>query len=110
MHKPILSIAIAAAMLVSGQVSAADAEAGKAKSGVCAGCHGVDGNAAIPMYPSLAGQWEDYLLHALQEYKSGVRKDPVMGAMVASLTQVDLENLAAYFASQKGNLSHTPLD
>ena len=90
MHKPILSIAIAAAMLMSGQVSAADAEAGKAKSGVCAGCHGVDGNAAIPMYPSLAGQWEDYLLKSLEEYKSGIRKDPVMGMQVKALTQKDL--------------------
>jgi cytochrome c553 len=55
-----------------------------------------------PDNPKLAGQHYDYLEKALSDYKSGKRKNPVMSAMVTTLTQQDIENLAAWFSSQRG--------
>jgi len=68
---------------------------------VCAACHGVDGNSPIPVNPSLAGQPSGYLYKQLVDFKAGRRKNAVMSAMVASLSDDDLRNLAAYFATQK---------
>jgi cytochrome c553 len=79
-----------------------DPEAGKAKAQVCAGCHGPEGVSPAPNFPILAGQYEDYLLRALQEYRSGARKDPIMGGQVAALSEGDMADLAAYFARQQG--------
>ncbi|WP_448213972.1 c-type cytochrome [Colwellia sp. MEBiC06753] len=79
---------------------AGDVEAGKALSATCAACHGADGNAMVTMYPKLAGQHEGYLLKQLQEFKSGARDNAVMAPMVAALSEDDMKNLAAYFASQ----------
>lgn len=75
-----------------------DAAAGKAASAVCAGCHGVDGVAAIKTYPNLAGQGAPYLLKQLMEFKSGDRENAIMAGMVAALDQTAMENLAAYYA------------
>jgi cytochrome c553 len=86
---------------LSGAVyGAGDAAAGKAKSAPCAGCHGPDGNASIPMYPKLAGQHEQYLVAAMKEYKDGSRNNLIMKPMAAPLSDQDIENLAAYFAGQ----------
>ena len=85
---------------------AGDAAAGadKAKQ-VCAACHGADGNTpSTPDFPKLAGQYEDYLLQALKQYKSGARKNPIMAAQVQPLSAKDMENLAAYYASQPGSI------
>jgi cytochrome c553 len=80
-----------------------DAAAGAQKAQeVCASCHGPDGNSPNPMYPRLAGQYPDYLVKALEDYKSGMRKNPIMSGFVASLSQRDMENLAAYFSRQRG--------
>jgi len=79
-----------------------DAEAGKAKSVACQACHGADGNSAAPNFPKLAGQYADYLLQALKSYKDGSRKNAIMAPQVAALSQEDMEDLAAYFSSQKG--------
>jgi cytochrome c553 len=76
-----------------------DAAAGKQKAAACAGCHGMAGVATAPNYPNLAGQKEAYLVKAIQAYRKGERNDPIMGAMVAPLSDADVENLAAYFAS-----------
>ncbi len=73
--------------------------AGKAKSQVCQGCHGADGNSISPMYPKLAGQSPEYLTKQLSDFKSGVRKDPIMSPMAAPLSPSDIQNVAAYFAS-----------
>lgn len=77
-----------------------DVEAGKAKSATCVACHNADGNSTNAMYPSIAGQGEAYLLKQLQEFKSGVRENGIMAGMVAGLTDEDMKNLAAYYASQ----------
>lgn len=95
-------------MIVAGLAlaTAADArgnvEAGRAKSQACAACHGADGNSTVPNFPTLAGQHRDYLLHALREYRNGKRQNPLMAAQVAELSDTDLADLAAFYASQRG--------
>lgn len=79
-----------------------DIAAGKAKAGVCAGCHAMDGNgAADPLWPKLAGQDENYLAKQLKDFKTGARKDPIMSGMAAGLSDADVKNIAAYFAGLK---------
>ena len=68
---------------------------------VCAACHNADGNSASPANPSLAGQGYDYLHKQLTNFKSGERKSPVMGGIVASLSPTDMKNLAAYFSEKQ---------
>ncbi|OUS30050.1 cytochrome C [Thalassotalea sp. 42_200_T64] len=96
-----LALALAATVVMTAPAMAADVEAGKAKSVMCAACHGANGVSAIPMYPNLAGQKEAYIAKQLKDFKSGTRKDPVMGSMAMPLTDADVANLAAYYASLK---------
>ena len=85
--------------------AAGDADSGTPKSQACAACHGPDGNnPTSPDFPRLAGQHYDYLLKALRDYKSGARKNPIMGAQVGGLDPQDLADLAAYYSSRKGSL------
>lgn len=82
-----------------------DAAAGKKKATACAACHGVDGNKTLDnTYPKLAGQYPDYLLKALKDYKSGKRANAIMAGQVQSLSEADLANLAVYYASQKAEI------
>ena len=100
----------AACIGLTGQAFAVgDAAAGKEKAAqVCASCHGVDGNSPDPQYPRLAGQHASYLAQALKEYKNGGRKNPIMLGFAGGLSEADIENLAAWFASQAGGLT-TPV-
>ncbi|MCP3671092.1 MAG: c-type cytochrome [Gammaproteobacteria bacterium] len=82
-------------------VSAGDAAAGKSKAVACFGCHGPEGISLSPKYPNLAGQNEEYLVKQIKAFKTGTRKDPVMSPMSTTLNDKDIENVAAYFASQK---------
>lgn len=93
--------ALLTSALFSFSAMAGDIEAGKAKAVVCAACHGTDGISASPIWPNLAGQKEAYLVKQIKAFKSGERKDPSMAPMVAGLSDADIENLAAYFASLK---------
>ena len=92
----------------AGTLSAAphgDVEAGKTKSATCQACHGADGNTTIDgSYPKLAGQYATYLVKALHDYKSGERKNPIMAGFAATLSEQDIADLAAYFASQPGDI------
>ncbi|UZD65457.1 c-type cytochrome [Marinobacter sp. AN1] len=94
---------VMATFAAPGLVNAAgDAEAGKAKAAVCAACHGQNGIAQIPGYPNLAGQNEAYLVSALKAYKDKQRSGgqaPVMQGQAAGLSDEDIANLAAYYAS-----------
>jgi cytochrome c553 len=92
---------IAVAMVLAAVAHAGDPAAGREKSKVCAACHGETGASPIADNPKLAGQYYDYLLRALNEYKAGTRKNPVMSGMVASLKKEDMADLAAYFSSQQ---------
>jgi cytochrome c553 len=86
--------------------NAADLVAGAKKAQeICAACHGMDGNSTDPNNPRLAGQWRDYLEKALRDYKSGDRNNAIMSGFAKALSKQDIENLAAYYASQKPLLS-----
>jgi len=94
-------MAVALTALMASPVFAGDIAAGKAKTAVCAACHGAMGVSAIPMYPNLAGQKEAYLVKQLKDFKAGNRKDPVMAPMAMGLSDADIANVAAYYASLK---------
>jgi len=98
-----------AGLISVSQVSAGDAAAGKTKAAACFGCHGPEGVSLSPKYPNLAGQNEEYLIKQIRAFKTGARKDPVMSPMSATLNDKDIENVAAYFASQstKGAVATT---
>ena len=81
---------------------AGDPAAGQKKAQPCATCHGPDGNSAAADFPKLAGQHYDYLVKAIKDYKSGARKNPIMAPQVEKLTVRDIEDLAAFYSSQKG--------
>ena len=78
----------------------ADAPPKPDKLVVCAACHGENGVAIMPAYPNLAGQQDSYIEHALHAYKSGERKNPIMGAQAAGLSDADIQQLAAWFSQQ----------
>lgn len=97
-----LTLAVTAMVMMTAPAFAGgDAAKGKAKAAMCAACHGAAGISAIPMYPNLAGQKEAYLAKQLKDFKSGARKDPVMAPMAMPLSDDDVANLSAYFASLK---------
>lgn len=79
-------------------------KAGEQKSAACTACHGTQGKASMPLYPNLAGQNAPYLNHALQAYKQGARSGgqaEVMKAFVAGLSEEDMADLSAWYASLK---------
>ena len=80
------------------------------KAAACAACHGQNGISVSPPWPTLAGQHEEYLVHALNQYRDGSRKDPVMSPMAAPLTDEDVKLLAMYFSSLKGLETTTKAD
>lgn len=82
---------------------AGDVAAGKAKSATCAACHGADGNSPLPAHPKLAGQGAKYLAKQLHDFKSGARANPVMMGMAAPLSDQDIADLAAYYASLRNS-------
>ena len=103
--KKIVTAILGVLLLVSGAALAGDTDAGAAKfkEKGCAACHGENGSKTVgPDFPRLAGQYEDYLEKVLSDYKSGARGNPIMGGMAASLSEQDIENLAAYLSSQQG--------
>lgn len=96
-----LLVAAAAALAAAGSAGAADLEAGKAKAAICAACHGADGVSPNDLWPNLAGQKQGYLVKQMKAFRDGTRNDPMMSPMAKPLSDEDIENLAAYFASLK---------
>ena len=88
--------------LASGAAYAGNPDAGKEKSRTCAACHGADGNSAAADFPKLAGQHYDYLIKAMNDYKSGKRKNAIMAPQAAPLSQRDIEDLSAFYSQQQG--------
>ena len=100
MNRTFPAVLAVVAAFAAGHAAAADVEAGKKKAQeVCAACHNMDGISTIADYPKLAGQYPEYMAKALRDYKSGARKNPIMAGMAAGLTQKDLDDVSAYFAS-----------
>lgn len=92
---------LAQGLLTTVPALSADPAAGKAKAVSCAACHGQNGIATAPDAPNLAGQPEDYLAAQLKAYRSGARKHEVMSLMAKPLSDADIANLSAWFASQR---------
>ena len=107
MNKQVLLLALVAGLFGMSVFAQAggNAEAGKAKAAVCAGCHGPGGNSAIPMYPKLAGMSGGYIAKQLKDFQKGNRIEPQMVGMVAGLSKQDMQDLGAYFAAQKTQIS-----
>ena len=101
MNKLFLAGTAGILMLASlGAQAAGDAAAGKTKSAACAACHSADGNSVNPDWPKLAGQHEKYTVKQLNEFKSGARENAIMAGLAAGLSDQDMADLGAYFASQ----------
>ncbi|MGF1774447.1 c-type cytochrome [Vibrio maritimus] len=106
----ILSLVVSCSVWAQG-----DIEAGKAKSQTCVACHGADGNSLLTMYPSIAGQHAKYIEKQLKDLKLGMtsggkqgRYDPVMSGMAMPLSEEDMADLAAYYASMPIAANSTP--
>ena len=98
----VLVIACFASVFASGGALASDLGAGKEKSKTCVACHGPDGNSPMADFPKLAGQHHDYLVKALNDYKSGARKNAIMAPQVANLSKRDIADIAAFYSHQQG--------
>lgn len=101
MMKKITFALVFSALTFSVNVVAGDAAAGKAKSVMCAACHGAAGISGIDMYPNLAGQKKTYLVNALKAYKNKERNGgmaTIMQAQVTSLSDQDIDNIATYYS------------
>ncbi|GAA3942725.1 c-type cytochrome [Litoribacillus peritrichatus] len=104
--KKIILTALVALSVTGYSHAEGNAEAGKAKAVVCGACHGPDGNSAAPNFPKLAGQGEKYLLKQMKDIKGGDRNVLEMTGMLSASSDQDLEDLAAYFASQNGSVGY----
>jgi len=96
----LMSVGLASVAQAAGNAAAGE----KIVTGVCAACHGIDGNSVITTNPKLAQQHPEYIAKQLANFKSGERKNAVMSGMAASLSQEDMANVAAYFGSQKAKV------
>jgi len=72
------------------------------EANACVGCHGPDGNSVVPTFPKIAGQYQDYLLHALKSYKNGNRNNAIMNGIASTLSDEQMIILSKYYASQVG--------
>ena len=103
--KAILFAMLGATLAFNVQASGDAAKGQKKAAEVCAACHGADGaKPSAPDQPVLAGQYYDYLVQALSDYKVGRRTNPIMKGFAAQLSKQDIQDLAAWFASQKSGL------
>jgi cytochrome c553 len=93
-------IALGLAAAAASPAAAANAQAGRQKvAGLCQACHGMDGLSKNPEAPNLAGQIENYLAKSLNEYRSGERKNESMNIVAKELTDEEIANVSAFYAS-----------
>jgi len=97
----VLSISLALASATSILHAEGNINAGKEKSASCASCHGDDGNSMVATFPKLAQQHSSYLAQQLHAFKDGTRNDPMMSPMAKSLSDEDIADISAYYATQK---------
>jgi len=86
------------------------AKSGEEVAKQCVSCHAEDGNSIAPNFPRLAGQHANYMFHALKSYKNGERKNAIMAGIVAALSEKEMKNVAAYYASMGGGLAVINID
>ncbi len=101
MKKLLISIIVSVGLMSTAQ--AGDAVAGKAKAATCGACHGADGNSLAPNFPKIAGQGERYLAKQITDIKNGDRQVPEMMGFVAALSETDIADISAFYASQKAS-------
>ncbi|MEX2489609.1 MAG: c-type cytochrome [Pseudomonadales bacterium] len=99
MNKKFLIVLIS---LLTANAWAGDPDAGQAKAQACAACHGANGISPNDLWPNLAGQKEGYLIKQIKAFRDGDRQDPMMAPMVQSLSDEDIEDLAAWYSSLDG--------
>lgn len=101
MKKLLISLIVSVGLMSAAQ--AGDAVAGKTKAATCGACHGADGNSLAPSFPKIAGQGERYLVKQITEIKNGDRQVPEMLGFVMGLSETDIADIAAFYASQKAS-------
>jgi len=100
MHRAAIAVVICLASLVTpGHVAAGDPAAGREKAAACRTCHGIDGLARMPIAPHLAGESEIYLQTQLRAFRSGKRRHEMMSVVASGLSDADIADLAAWYAS-----------
>ena len=101
--RPIWTVVFVAIALLASATARADAEAGKTTYAArgCIGCHGAGGVSAVAANPTLKGRDAEFVRKSLTDYRSGARKNPIMNAMAAGLSDAEIRNLADYIASLK---------
>ncbi|HLW73513.1 MAG TPA: cytochrome c [Gammaproteobacteria bacterium] len=103
---------IAAGLFIAAQSALADGDTANGQKlfqgGPCSSCHGKDGLGTANQYPILAGQYKDYLIQALREYKNGGRNNPIMKGMAANLSDQDIKDIAEYLSGLPGPLGTIP--
>lgn len=102
MNKHLLAALACLALCAPAHAAKGNPEAGRAKAEPCKACHGEAGISVAPEFPKIAGQHADYLAIALRHYKLGKRKNPIMAGQVANLSEKDMADLAAFYATQPG--------
>lgn len=103
MKTSLIASVISAVLLIPGPLLAkGDPAKGQEKAATCEACHGKTGISIDPNYPNLAGQHYSYLVKALSDYRSGDRSNAIMASFAANLSNQDIEDLAAWYASQEG--------
>jgi cytochrome c553 len=103
MNKTQITLAVTLlALLPAVALPVGNAAAGQNKSAVCHACHGPTGVSVQPIYPNLGGQHQDYLVKSLQGFRDGSRQNAVMSGFAANLSDADIEDIAAWYASQQG--------
>jgi cytochrome c553 len=101
--------AFACMIVASGSVCrAGDVKAGRTKALMCQACHGLDGLSKVPDAPNIAGQTEPYIVAQLQAFKAGVRKNDAMSVVAPSLSDGDIDDLAAYFSAIEIQVTKIP--
>ena len=102
-------LASACFLIASGSATnAGDVKTGRAKALMCQACHGMDGLSKVPEAPSIAAQIEPYIVAQLQAFKSGARKNDAMSVVAQTLSDADIEDLAAYFSAIEINVVKLP--
>ena len=96
--------AAALTLACTAALAGGDPVAGAKVAERCQACHGPDGNSPSPLFPRLAGQYADYLLKTLEDYRSGERDNAVMKAFAAQMSDEEMEDVSAFYASQPGDL------
>ena len=103
-----LSVSIFLVAVSGSACSAGDVKAGRMKAQMCQACHGMDGLSKTPDAPNIAGQTEQYLVAQLQAFKTGTRKSDAMSVVAPTLSDADIDDLAAYFSAIEISVGKLP--